>query len=115
MRSFRMNVAFAALASILAIAGAKAGPTGNPPQLVVSYGDLDLTSPEGAQVLLARLRLASTAVCGGVPDGRELDRVSLYKRCSRKALDGAVVTVDRPMVTAVYHGTPLPRVASSRR
>lgn len=63
-----------------------------PPQVTVSYQDLDLTRPEGRSALDRRLRAASRRVCGGLgPDGRRLARPGplawiALARCERRTV-----------------------------
>jgi UrcA family protein len=112
MKSVIKNAAFAFVMCFVGMAGAQAGPTGEP-QLVVSYGDLDLSGKFGARVLISRLDVAASQVCGGAPVMRDLERTALYRACKHQAMDNAVASVGSPTVSAIYGGGYL-RLASRR-
>ena len=77
------------------------------PRVSVKYGDLNIGSPAGAQVLLKRIEAAANTACGGAPDIRELDQWASFEACRRSAVARAVVAVDSPMLTAMAHrGSP---------
>jgi len=57
-------------------------------QLVVSYGDLDLTTTAGAQVLGLRLEAGVKAVCDR-PDIRDLKSMLAYEQCKDEAMNSA--------------------------
>ena len=77
------------------------------PSVSVKYGDLNLGSPAGAQVLLKRIEAAANTACGGAPDIRELSQLASFEACRRSAVARAVVAVDSPMLTAMAHrGSP---------
>ena len=101
MKSVIKNAAFAVGICFLGMAGAQAGPQGEP-QLVVGYSDLDLSSQAGARVLIGRIGMAASQVCGGVPDIRDLGRLALYRSCRQKAMADAVARVGSPAVNAAY-------------
>lgn len=77
-------------------------PSEKPLTAIVHYSDLDLTHEEGARVLLGRLQHAARVVCSPAADGRDLTRISLFKRCLRESMDRAVAEVGVPMVSALY-------------
>ena len=100
----------AACAVIMGASSARAGePTER--RIVVSYGDLDVSAPEGAQALIYRLEAAASKVCGGAPDIRMLKAWGNYRACVKDAVDGAVRRVNRPIVSAAY-GQPMQEEAS---
>jgi UrcA family protein len=70
-------------------------------QRTVSYAGLDLSSPDGARVLLRRLKFAAAQVCEPLA-GRELERHALWQKCYERALADAVKHVDHPQLTALY-------------
>lgn len=109
MKSIIKNAAFAFGMCFLGMAAAQAGQAGYP-QLVVSYGDLDVAHEQGAQALVERIRLAATRVCGGRPDNRDLGAWMRYHSCTHKAADDAVARVGSPLVSAVY-GSPFSQLA----
>ena len=69
---------------------------------VVKYGDLDLTSAEGASVLYQRFKHAAREVCkkpgGGFGDP------GAYLHCDHDALARAVRGLSNARVTALYNG-----------
>jgi UrcA family protein len=74
------------------------------PSVTVKYGDLNIGSRAGAQVLLKRIDAAANIACGGEPDIRELNRVASFETCRRSAVARAVVAANSPMLTAMAHG-----------
>ena len=73
----------------------------------VSYAELDVSSPAGAEVLYDRLHQAAQEVCGV----NERPTSPFYtagaadrKACYRDALDRAVAQVDEPLVTEQHSG-----------
>jgi UrcA family protein len=68
----------------------------------VAYGDLDLSTPEGAERFLARLRNAAARVCGGRPDLRDLEARRAFKDCFDRNMNNAVAQIRAPRVTALH-------------
>jgi UrcA family protein len=64
-----------------------------PRQAAVSYADLNLNSPEGQAILVARIHHAAEAVCGPEPDSRDLKRLMPYRQCMKQSVDTAVAAV----------------------
>lgn len=81
------------------------------PRLTVSYADLDLTRAEGAQTLYRRLRSAARQVCDAGYDMRALAERARYRACVEKAVEEAVRTIDRDVLTAL-HRRKAPRSAT---
>jgi UrcA family protein len=73
-------------------------------QIEVPHGDLNLSSPVGAERMLGRIRQAAIRVCGGRPDLRDLREVRAFKACTRIAIERAVAELGAPLVTALYYG-----------
>ena len=71
-----------------------------PHSVLVKFADLDTSNTQGAATLYGRLYSAATSVCQDLEPGRELARVRVYKNCIHAALSDAIVTIDRPAVTA---------------
>jgi len=69
---------------------------------IVSYGDLNLDSEQGAKVLYARLRNAAENVCSSL-EGRDLIQKKLWQGCFDKAVASAVVQVNNTKVTALHN------------
>jgi UrcA family protein len=72
----------------------------------VSYGDLDIHSPSGAQLLYSRLKRASSTVCGldDAERSRTLSTIASAKACFEKTLDKAVAKVDSSALKKLHVG-----------
>ena len=83
-----MKSLFAMTAAILLAATAApavAQSIANPPQMVVTYSDLNLTTPAGRAALQSRLDNAVGQVCSSRPDVRELGKQAAYDGCRKQA------------------------------
>ena len=97
----------AAAATLSCAAPVLAQTSDTVPSVTVKYGDLNIGSRAGAQVLLKRIEAAANTACGGAPDIRQLDQLAGIEACRRSAVARAVVAVDSPMLTATAHrGSP---------
>jgi UrcA family protein len=69
----------------------------------VTYGDLDLSSHDGAAVMLGRLQHAAINACGA-SDFSVKDYRFAVKRsaCFRQSMDRAVADLGAPAVTRLY-------------
>lgn len=74
------------------------------PSVTVKYGDLNIGSRPGAQMLLKRIEAAANTACGGAPDIRLLSQWAGFEACRRTAVARAVVAIGSPMLTAMAHG-----------
>lgn len=86
-----------------------------PPRVNVKYGDLNIDSPQGADVLYARIRRAARNVCGKF-DADLLDVFRQREVCINKAISGAVTKVNAPALYAIYDaktGKAVPRLVAS--
>lgn len=78
-----------------------AGDLMDPPQKTVKYADLDVSNPEGAAALYARIEHAAREVCHPL---EERDFRSLaYDACVHQAITDAVTKVDRQALFVVYN------------
>jgi UrcA family protein len=68
--------------------------------IIVKYGDLDLSSPDGASVLYKRLMHAAREVCKR-PDGAFGDP-AVYLHCYHDALARGVRDLNNLQITALY-------------
>ena len=70
--------------------------------ITVSYADLNLSHPAGANALYQRIRGAARRVCtvaGESPyEVQDLDK----QKCIRDAIDQAVMKVNSPLLVAMY-------------
>jgi UrcA family protein len=69
---------------------------------VVSYGDLNLDSEQGAKVLYARIRSAAGSVCSSL-ESRNLTEKKLWQGCFDNAVANAVGQVNNVRVTALHN------------
>jgi UrcA family protein len=68
----------------------------------VSFADLDLSKPAGAQTLYKRIQAAARHVCGPVDQYTYVTPPKAFRRCYDKAVADAVAQVDRPSLTALH-------------
>jgi UrcA family protein len=88
------------LAGSLGVAAA-AAPADDVPTVVVRYGDLDLSTPEGAQTLYKRISSAARQVCPA-GDPRTLVRFDYGRRCRAAAIARAVSSVHSSQLAALH-------------
>src|SRR5437868_13031513 len=65
------------------------------PTIVVRYGDLDLTTTDGASVLYQRISVAAHQVCQG-EFSRAVSQVGKSRACREAAIERAVNAVNTP-------------------
>ena len=82
-------------------------PMWDVPQVDVSYGDLNLANPVGAEIMLRRLQSAAIQVCGGRESSREIRWRTDYRSCVRLAIETAVRKINAPLLTALNEGRPV--------
>jgi UrcA family protein len=75
----------------------------------VEYADIDVHSPQGAQVLIARVRQAAKRVCrAAAPDGpMEGGDIADYVDCVNGATNRAIDRLDVPEVLGSFRETRL--------
>ena len=75
-----------------------------PAWVAVGYADLDLSGPAGARTMLGRIRAASGRVCHAAAPATpvNLGGVRSYRACVGAAIDRAILSLDAPVVTALY-------------
>lgn len=98
IRTAALAVTVAAFSSV---ATAQAEPAQR--EVVVRYGDLDLTREEGAQALLHRLEHAVEQVCS-VRNTSFRDRraVRAARACAEETMSRALAQVEAPMVQTLF-------------
>ena len=106
VRTFLVTVVVTAMA-IPAIAGAT--PFINEADRAavrVSYADLNLSNAAGLATLYARLKSASTAVCGSrsLFQAGSLEQLAENKRCYEGALSKAVARIDNDKLSELHAG-----------
>ena len=97
---------------LLAVAGAEPATAQNAHSLIiqqvkVSHGDLDLTTEQGAETMLARLSGAASAACGrkprtGVGDPLGPSKQRIYRLCVVAAIDNATLELNAPLVRTAW-------------
>ena len=99
-RSSPASITLVALVGLFAAGALPAAEHG----VTVSYKDLDLTTPSGAQALYGRIRAAARTVCGY--RGTMLTDLAFWNSCYHGAVTEAVAKVNSPLLTAVHTGRP---------
>jgi UrcA family protein len=73
--------------------------------VTVPYGDLNLSTQDGAKAVLQRIEQAARQVCKPDADIANLPGMGDWSRiCERDRIRDAVSHLDAPMVTAVLNG-----------
>jgi UrcA family protein len=80
-------------------------------QAVVSYSDLNLSTPAGAKALHGRIARAAKMVCGDDGHSRDLAVQTETRKCRKVALEQA----SHEEARAISHGTEGTSLALSRR
>jgi UrcA family protein len=70
------------------------------PTIVVRYGDLDVSTSDGARVLYHRISVAAQQVCP-FPYSKELALVAKNRACREAAIDHAVAAVHSAQLVAM--------------
>lgn len=99
-RLTRAGIAAFAVCSSLVAYSASAEPKVK--TLAVSYADLDLSKPAGAQTLYKRIKAAARNVCGPADRYTYATPSQGFRQCFDKAIADAVAQVDRPSLTALH-------------
>lgn len=90
------------LLSVCSVGVQAARADDSPPQVKVSYADLNLSSTQGAEALYRRIKSAAGEVC--YPrDERNLAQMANRRACIQKAISDAVTHVGSPTLIAVYN------------
>ena len=81
-----------------------------PVSIKVSYADLNLSNPAGADALYGRIKHAAKQACGY--EGSSLADRRLWRICVNEAVGDAVGRVNSPLLTAAHSGkSPAPVTA----
>ena len=72
------------------------------PKSTVKFGDLNVSSSEGAEVLYARIRAAAYDVCLEFDNRDNISGLVQREHCVNDVILGAVTKVNNPALTAVY-------------
>jgi UrcA family protein len=113
---FRRMIGSAGCAVLLgSFALAAYAADGTIPQETVKYGDLNVTSAQGAVALYSRIRAAAHDVCRSF-DNRDLASQKLMDACVHRAISDAVQNVDQAALNALNNaknGTAKPIILAS--
>jgi UrcA family protein len=102
MKMFHLMVP-AMLVAGLANAGTPANQTLlEIPRITVSYDDVNIASPRGADVVLARIVNAARQVCTSGSGIRGVREAQEIKQCVRTATQAAVREINAPQLTALF-------------
>src|ERR1700751_4254189 len=93
----------AALGASLA-AGAATAAWSEDGQMRVPLGDLNMTTPEGAHVALARIELSAADFCDANAGRQSLERSKYVDRCVADMTRKSVTPPHAPLVTALLDG-----------
>ncbi len=74
----------------------------DPPKRVVRFGDLDLTSSEGAAVLYSRISAAAREVCQPLDVWEPKLLLQKTYECRHQAIAQAIADVNSPTLTKYY-------------
>lgn len=87
--------ALATFAALTLLSGPALAKTDDdaPRQSTVSYADLNLNTPGGQAILVARIHRAAETVCGPEPDARDLKRLPPYQACLKQSTEAAVAAI----------------------
>jgi UrcA family protein len=91
-----------ALSTCLIAHTAAAKDNGDLVEVTVSYADLDLSKPAGAQALYKRIRRAARQVCTPRVVISPIHAGPRFRTCYDEAMANAIAQVNRPVLTALY-------------
>jgi UrcA family protein len=116
-KSFRTLAAGAILSalamSFASVSGAEDGPS--PPQVIVKFADLNVSTAAGAMALYRRINGAADDVCSRMYVSTEAYR-HFKNACLKKVIADAVNKVNEPALSAVFaseYGVSAPVVLAS--
>jgi UrcA family protein len=102
--SLRSSLVAGAILGALALSFAtvsSAEESTTPPQAIVKFGDLDISTPQGAIALYGRIRSAADRVCWPKYSSDNVTS-QLNNACMQQVIAEAVMEVNRPALSAVY-------------
>lgn len=118
LRALIATAIVSALASIVTTVSA-AADSPNPPTVIVKYGDLSVSNPQGAATLYSRIVAAAYEVCKSFDmRSRDLTSQAGWTACVHKAITDAVTKVGQPELFAIYNARnrqPLPITLAQTR
>lgn len=99
------------LVSGFAVPAGAAGAT-DVRSITVKFADLNVSSPEGAAALYARIRSAAISVCSP-PESTDYPFKTSFKACVHNAIADAVTRVNRMELYTVYNQHNKPALPTS--
>ena len=100
LRTLVAGAILSALAlSFATVSNADDGTT--PPQVIVKFGDLDVSTSKGAVALYGRIHSAALDVCSRMYVS-EVAYLFHKNECLQKVIADAVIKVNRPALSAVF-------------
>jgi UrcA family protein len=108
-----------AVFGVVAASFAGVAAAGNPEllQITVPYGDLNVSTAQGAATLYNRIRIAAQGVCWPLDHG-DVSSKRQTAACAHKAIVEAVTSINQPALLAAYSAKnhqPLPNIAAVER
>ena len=95
-------ICVATVAAGLAVNQASAAPSDEAVKsVVVRFSDLDLSQPQDARTLYARIQRAAHEACGDA-ESADLARFARYHNCIQQAVTNAVAAVNARQVTEIH-------------
>jgi UrcA family protein len=94
----------AACAAALLLAASPAFAQSQVQSRVVAFGDLNLDSAEGADVLIRRIQMAADVVCGDRPGPQGIAERYSIRGCEIDTTEYAIKEVGHPVVIGRYYG-----------
>jgi UrcA family protein len=99
LRTLIAGAILSALSSIFTVSSANEAQT--PPQVVVKFADLDISTQRGAVVLYRRISSAADDVCWRMYRSNEAYKLN-KNACLQKVIADAVTKVNEPALFAVF-------------
>lgn len=72
------------------------------PRITVAYDDVNIATPRGADVVLARIVNAARIVCASGSGMRGVREAQEIRQCVRSATQAAVLEINAPQLTALF-------------
>lgn len=102
----RFGAAFAAVLFGAVVAGVSISPAAaeglGGPAVIVKFHDLDVSTPQGAEMLYARIRAAAYDVCLEFDSRHNMSALVQRDDCVKDVILTAVTKLNNPALSAVY-------------
>lgn len=102
-----MKMHYLMAAAMLVVGFAQAGKADNQsltdiPRITVAYDDVNIATPRGADVVLARIVNAARQVCASGSGLRGVREAQEIRQCVRAATQAAVREINAPQLSALF-------------